>query len=104
MSQDHIVASAILTNEAGMHARPSVKLTQLAKSFPATIEVATDEAGPWIDAKSPVKLMRFRAPQGTRLWLRASGEGARHALDEVLALVAANFDEEPVAPDGGGHG
>lgn len=104
MSQDHIVASAILTNEAGMHARPSVKLTQLAKSFPATIEVATDEAGPWIDAKSPVKLMRFRAPQGTRLWLRASGEGAQRALDELLALVASNFDEETAAPDGGGHG
>src|SRR5690606_7542764 len=69
MSQEQFVASAILTNDAGMHARPSVKLTQLAKSFPATIEVATDEGGPWVDAKSPVKLMRFRAPQGSRLWM-----------------------------------
>lgn len=104
MSQEHVVASAILTNESGMHARPSVKLTQLAKSFPAAIEVATDEAGPWVDAKSPVKLMRFRAPQGTRLWMRASGEGARQALDEMMSLVSRNFDEAGPAPDGGGHG
>lgn len=91
--QDYIFASAVLTNEAGMHARPSVKLTQLAKSFPANIEVAADREGPWVDAKSPVKLMRFRAPQGTRLWLRASGEDAQHALDEVLELITSNFGE-----------
>ncbi|MCG8273266.1 HPr family phosphocarrier protein [Aquamicrobium sp. NLF2-7] len=93
MSQDYLVASAVLTNDAGMHARPSVKLTQLARSFTANIEVATDSAGPWVDAKSPVKLMRFRAPQGATLWLRAAGEDAQRALDEVLALVAANFGE-----------
>lgn len=101
MSQDYIIASAVLTNEAGMHARPSVKLTQLAKSFPASIEVATDSEGPWVDAKSPVKLMRFRAPQGTRLWLRTSGEGAKQALDEILGLVANNFGEDA---SGDAHG
>ncbi|MGV8953938.1 MAG: HPr family phosphocarrier protein [Cypionkella sp.] len=104
MSQQHIVASAILTNDAGMHARPSVKLTQLAKSFSATIEVATDISGPWVDAKSPVKLMRFRAPQGTKLWLRTSGEGAQHALDELLALVASKFGEGDETLGGGPHG
>lgn len=103
MSQEHIVASVILTNKAGMHARPSVKLTQLAKSFSGTIEIATEEAGPWIDAKSPVKLMRFRAAQGTRLWMRASGEDARRTLDEMLALVASRFGEDD-APNEDGHG
>jgi phosphocarrier protein len=104
MTQEHIVASAILTNEAGLHARPAVKLTQLAKSFSATVEVATDEAGPWVDAKSPVKLMRFRAAKGTRLWLRTSGESAQHALAELLTLVAHNFDEHGTAPDDPRHG
>ena len=33
-------ANAMLTNEVGLHARPSVKLTQLAKSFKANIELA----------------------------------------------------------------
>jgi phosphocarrier protein HPr len=104
MSQEQFVASAILTNDAGMHARPSVKLTQLAKSFPATIEVATDEGGPWVDAKSPVKLMRFRAPQGSRLWMRASGDGAQEALEQVLALVTDNFGEEAGSTDSAKHG
>ena len=39
---DEIVATAssVLTNEIGLHARPSVKLTKLAKTFASRIEVA----------------------------------------------------------------
>ena len=56
--------SALLTNDVGLHARPSVKLTQLAKRFGAHIEFARAADGPWVDAKSPVKVMRFKARQG----------------------------------------
>ena len=43
---------------------PPVKLTQLAKRYGASIEFALDAAGPWVDAKSPVKVMRFKAAEG----------------------------------------
>ncbi|MGD5553826.1 HPr family phosphocarrier protein, partial [Xanthomonas citri pv. citri] len=51
-----LTASAVLVNPVGLHARPSVKLTQLAKSFTAKIEIALAADGPWTDAKSPVKV------------------------------------------------
>jgi phosphocarrier protein HPr len=89
-----LVASALLTNEVGLHARPSVKLTQSAKRFASRIDVATAADGPWVDAKSPVKIMRVKASKGETLHFRASGNDARQALDELVGLVQRRFDEE----------
>ena len=61
-----LTGSAVLTNAVGLHARPSVKLTQLAKSFSASIDFALAPDGPWTDAKSPVKVMRVKAPRAPR--------------------------------------
>jgi phosphotransferase system enzyme I (PtsI) len=90
--------SALLTNAVGLHARPSVKLTQVAKRFRARIEFALDPAGPWADAKSPVKVMRVKAAKGSTLHFRVSGPDASDALATMLALVEGRFGEEP-APD-----
>ena len=92
------VSEVIITNEVGLHARPSVKFTKLAKTFPCTVEFATSEDGPWIDAKSIVKVMGAKAPKGTRLLLRAQGEQSTTAVAALIALVERGFDE------GGGHG
>jgi phosphocarrier protein len=89
-----VTASARLTNSVGLHARPSVKLTQLAKRFAARIEVATSAAGPWTDAKSPVKIMRVKASQGEVLHFKASGEDAPAALAALVDIVVRKFDEE----------
>jgi phosphocarrier protein HPr len=93
MAEPPVTASALLTNEVGLHARPSVKLTQLAKSFAATVELALEPAGPWVDAKSPVKIMRVKAPKGAVLHFRASGSDADAAIAALLDLVARRFDE-----------
>ena len=94
MHEPAITATALLTNEVGLHARPSVKLTQLAKSFAAAVEIALAPEGPWVDAKSPVKIMRVKAPQGSRLHLRATGADARPAIDALVGLVTRRFDED----------
>ena len=82
---------ALLTNDVGLHARPSVKLTQLAKRFGAHIEFARTVTGPWVDAKSPVKVMRFKAAKGETLHFRASGPDAPEALAAIVALVERGF-------------
>lgn len=86
--------SAQLTNTIGLHARPSVKLTQLAKRYASTIEFALDPAGPWVDAKSPVKVMRMKASRGETLHFRVAGADAAEALAALLGLVARRFDED----------
>jgi phosphocarrier protein HPr len=88
-----LTASAVLVNPVGLHARPSVKLTQCAKSFAATIEIALAPDGPWTDAKSPVKVMRVKAPQGAMLYFRVAGSDGDAALAAVLALVHDGFGE-----------
>ena len=86
--------SVLLTNDVGLHARPSVKLTQLAKRFSAQIEFALVATGPWVDAKSPVKVMRFKAAKGETLHFRASGADAVEALAAILSLVERGFTSE----------
>ena len=88
-----LTTSAVLVNAVGLHARPSVKLTQCAKRFAATIELALAPDGPWTDAKSPVKVMRVKAPQGATLHFRVTGPDGKAALAAVLALVNDGFGE-----------
>ncbi len=88
------IGSALLTNDVGLHARPSVKLTQLAKRFGAHIEFAREVTGPWVDAKSPVKVMRFKAAKGEMLHFRAKGADAAEALAAIVSLVERGFATE----------
>ncbi len=83
----------LLTHAVGLHARPSVKLTKLAKGFPCRIEIATSTDGPWTDAKSIVRVMALKVPRDTLLHVRAEGEGAVDAVAAVVGLVARDFDE-----------
>src|SRR5438552_15309950 len=104
MPNTSLSGSALLTNDVGLHARPSVKLTQLAKRFGAHIEFARAATGPWVDAKSPVKVMRFKAAKGETLHFRASGADATEALVAIVALVERGFttdDEESAQPPQG---
>jgi phosphocarrier protein HPr len=84
---------ALLTNATGLHARPSVKLTQLAKSFVASVELGLSAQGPWLDAKRPVQVMRAKANKGETLYFRASGADARQAIAALVALVGGRFGE-----------
>ncbi len=89
-------ASVLLFHEVGLHARPSVKLTKLAKSFASQIEVAPAPEGPWIDAKSIVKVMAVKAPKDTILHFRATGEDADRALAALVRLIETDFADETV--------
>ena len=95
---------AELVNAVGLHARPSVKLTQLAKTFECRVEIALSTDGPWVDAKSPVKVMRVKAPRGAVLHVRTSGPDAAAAADALMALIRGGFGEETNQPADLSHG
>lgn len=86
--------SVLMTHEVGLHARPSVKLTQLAKTFQSRVELAVAPEGPWIDAKSIVKVMRAKAPKDTLLHFRAEGGDAEAAVAALVALVEGDFQAD----------
>jgi phosphocarrier protein HPr len=83
----------LIAHEVGLHARPSVKLTKLAKTFASKIELGLSADGPWIDAKSIVKVMAFKAAKGSILHFRAVGADADVAIMALIDLVRRDFDE-----------
>lgn len=86
-------ARVVVTHPTGLHARPAVKLTKLAKGFAATIRLRGLPDGAWVDAKSIVKVMAMKLRTGTEIELEAEGADAAAAVAGLTALVARNFDE-----------
>jgi phosphocarrier protein len=82
-----------LVHAVGMHARPAVKLTKLAKRFAAHVAIRVEGAADWINAKSVAKVMAMRAAHGSMIEIKASGEDAQAAVAALVALVASDFPE-----------
>ncbi|WP_371348558.1 HPr family phosphocarrier protein [Ancylobacter sp. IITR112] len=87
-------AEVEVTHGVGLHARPSVAFTRLAKSFPCTVEVAVDGSADWLNGKSIVKIIGARIRRGTRLRIRAEGARAQEAVAALSELVRRDFDED----------
>ena len=94
VSRSRAAAAVVLRHEAGLHARPAVKLTKLAKKFASKIALATSEGGPWIDAKSIVKVMAAKAPRDSILHFRAEGGDASTAVAALVTLVERDFPDD----------
>ena len=78
----------------GLHARPSVTFTRLAKSFPCSIEAAVNGSDVWLNGKSIIKIMGAKIRKGSVLKIRADGILAEEAVRALKGLVERNFDEE----------
>jgi phosphocarrier protein HPr len=84
---------ATIASASGLHARPAklfVKDVQ-SKSVPVTIAVGD---GPAVDAGSILSLMGLGATHGSVVTLRAEGDGAEQALDELVTLLETDLDAE----------
>jgi len=83
-----------LVHAVGMHARPAVKLTKLAKRFQAQVLVRVAGAPDWINAKSVVKIMAMRAAHGSTIEIKACGSDAEAAVAALINLIATDFPDE----------
>lgn len=90
-----MTASATVTidHPTGLHARPAVALTRLAKTFESTLTIRPLPDGRPVDAKSIVKVMALRCRAGTEIEIVAEGADAAAAVDALRALVERRFDE-----------
>lgn len=92
-------ARVVITNPTGLHARPAVKLAQLAAEFDADIEVRAGDDGKWVRARSTAHLMKLKARAQSTIHFRAEGDQAEDALSALIDFVRRDFDEGPaVAP------
>ena len=90
-------SSAMLDHAGGLHARPAIKVTQLAKRFAAQIWIGLSESGPWIDAKSIARVLAMKTPNHTVVHFAAAGPDAAAAVEALARLVSDDF----VLPDAG---
>ena len=81
-----------IKDPTGLHARPAVKLTKLAKTFASEVEIRPDSKEDWANAKSPNAVMKLRAAHGELLHVRAQGPDAQASVDALVELVNNDFD------------
>ncbi|HET6388620.1 HPr family phosphocarrier protein [Hyphomicrobium sp.] len=87
-------AVVIIRNVKGLHARASAKFVKCAESYEATITVT--HHGNSVGGTSIMGLMMLAAGPGSELHIKAEGPQGPEALQALVRLVEAGFDEECV--------
>ena len=84
-------ASARLTNERGLHARPCHAIASTALAHRSQLRVRCE--GREADGRSILSLMTLGAPHGSLLQFQAEGEDAEELLQRLVELVGSGFSE-----------
>jgi phosphocarrier protein HPr len=87
-----VTRSVDICNARGLHARASAKFVKLASTFNAEVTVSRD--GTTVDARSIMGLMMLAAGPGCQIDIAAEGPEAQPAVDALVELVEARFDED----------
>ena len=81
-----------IVNRLGLHARASAKLTQVAGQFQSDVWVSRN--GRRVNAKSIMGVMMLAAAQGSKIVLETEGPDENEAMEAVIQLIAARFEED----------
>ncbi len=93
IANNEALVEFVVTHGTGIHARPAVMFTKLARSFPCVIELEVDGSGIWLNAKSIVKVLAARIRKGSTLKIVARGVRADEAVHALCMLVEGSFGE-----------
>lgn len=85
----------VVINARGLHARPAMQFVDMANSFQSQVTVSKDGPEPIeVDGKSVMQMITLEATQGTVLHVKAEGDDAQAAVNELAALFEKRFGEE----------
>jgi phosphocarrier protein HPr len=87
-------AVVVIRNIKGLHARASAKFVKCAESFDANVTVT--HHGNSVGGTSIMGLMMLAAGPGSELHIVSEGAQGPEALQALVKLVEAGFDEECV--------
>jgi len=80
----------LVSNELGLHARPAVKIANLAQTFDAAIHIGTKHKK--VKARSILGLLSLDASEGTEVTVFADGHDADEAIRAFEDLFARSFN------------
>jgi len=80
-----------ISNELGLHARASAKLTKLAGGFRSEIHMSRN--GRRVNAKSIMGVMMLAAGMGAEVEIEVEGDDEQAAMDALVALIQDKFGE-----------
>ncbi|MFN5723523.1 MAG: HPr family phosphocarrier protein [Burkholderiaceae bacterium] len=86
-----VKTSVTISNQLGLHARASAKLTKLAGSFVSAVHLSRN--GRRINAKSIMGVMMLAAGLGAEIEIECEGTDEQQAMDALLALINDKFGE-----------
>ena len=86
-----MIRDMVIINKLGVHARPAAMFVKVANRFESDIYVEKD--GEVVNGKSIMGLMMLAAGPGSKLRVKATGQDAADALNEIEALLKRKFDE-----------
>jgi phosphocarrier protein len=81
----------IVSNKAGLHARPAATLVQILSKYQSDIKILKDDFE--VDAKSIMGVMALAAACGSKLKFIADGPDECNALDAIESLFNSKFGE-----------
>jgi len=84
-------ATVLVANRLGLHARPAAEFVKLSSRFKA--EITLEKEGLTVNGKSILGVMMLAAEFGSRLRIRAHGDDAARAVEELSFLVSTGFGE-----------
>jgi phosphocarrier protein len=81
-----------IRNRLGLHARAAALLVKTANRFSA--EVTLEKDGVEVNGKSIMGVLMLAASKGSKVTVRAQGDGASVALQTIGKLIEDKFGEE----------
>jgi len=82
-----------IINQLGLHARAAAQLVQVANRYPCDVLLKVDDEE--VNGKSIMGVLMLAAACGQILKVSCVGPGAAECLQEIAALIANKFGEEP---------
>lgn len=82
--------AVIVKNKQGLHARPAALFVQIANKFSCNVSVRKGEQE--VNGKSIMGILMLAAEKGSQLVIRAEGEDAELAVQELENLLLGQLD------------
>jgi phosphocarrier protein len=81
-----------IRNKHGLHARPAAEFVKLATRFRSEVLVRREDLE--VNGKSIMGMMMLAAECGSEITIRARGDDAEHAVQELAGLIERRFGED----------